>query len=47
MTRVDRRGEPDITGAGVFLTQADAEDAQAQIAPKVADCWVETLPIAI
>ncbi|MEW9530952.1 hypothetical protein [Microbispora sp. NPDC049125] len=47
MTRVDRRGEPDIGGAGVFITEADAEDARAFIAPKVADCWIEPLPIAI
>ncbi|WP_203976653.1 hypothetical protein [Planotetraspora silvatica] len=47
MTRVDRRGVPDISGAGVFLTEADAEDALAYIAPKVVDCWIEPLPIAI
>jgi hypothetical protein len=47
MTRVDLQDEPEVTGAGVFLTRADAEDAQAQLAPKVADCWIETLPIAI
>ncbi|MFE7570664.1 hypothetical protein ACFU76_27505 [Streptomyces sp. NPDC057539] len=47
MTRVNRGDEPDVTGAGVFLTRADAEDAQSTIMPQVADCWIEELPIAI
>lgn len=47
MTRVNRGDEPDVTGAGVFLTRADAEDALATITPRAADCWIEELPIAI
>ncbi|MFI2609114.1 hypothetical protein [Kitasatospora sp. NPDC018619] len=47
MTRVDRRDGADVSGAGVFLTEADAEDARAMIAPEVAACWIETLPIAV
>ncbi|MFE5587003.1 hypothetical protein [Kitasatospora sp. NPDC056531] len=38
---------PDVTGAGVFLTKADAEDAQAVITAKSVDCWIEELPIAL
>ncbi|MEV1170903.1 hypothetical protein [Nonomuraea sp. NPDC049784] len=39
MTRVDRGPHkvPDISGAGVFLTREDAEDAVAQIRPYVVD----------
>lgn len=47
MTRVELHDGPDISGAGVFLTQEDAEDAQAQLAPKVTDCWIEALSIAL
>lgn len=47
MTRIDLRDEPDIAGSGIFLTREDAEDARAQLAPKVTDCWIETLPIAL
>ncbi|MFF4648100.1 hypothetical protein [Streptomyces sp. NPDC001389] len=47
MTRVEPANGPGISGAGVFLTETDAEDARTMIAPKVADCWIETLPIAI
>jgi hypothetical protein len=47
MTRIDLRDGPDISGAGVFLTEADAHDARAQLAPKVADCWIDILPIAL
>jgi hypothetical protein len=35
------------SGTGVFLSRADAEEACARIAPRVPDCWIETLPIAI
>ncbi|MEV0623983.1 hypothetical protein AB0I81_62460 [Nonomuraea sp. NPDC050404] len=49
MTRVDRGLQkiPDISGAGVFLTRQDAEDAVALISPHVAACWIEDVPIAI
>jgi hypothetical protein len=49
MTRVDRGKDriPDISGAGVFVTREDAEDAQTMIASKVVDCWIEQLPIAL
>lgn len=35
------------SGTGVFLSRADAEEACARIAPRVPDCWIETLPIAV
>lgn len=47
MTRIDNPDGRDISGAGVFLTEADAEDARATIAPSVADSWIEEIPIAI
>lgn len=47
MTGRRPRGDDDPTGTGVFLSRADAEEACALIAPKVTDCWIETLPIAI
>jgi hypothetical protein len=47
MTRMIRPEGPDVTGAGVFLTRADAEDARAVITAKSVDCWIEELPIAI
>ncbi|MER7755426.1 hypothetical protein [Kitasatospora sp. NPDC097643] len=47
MTRVIRSDGPDVTGAGVFLTRAEAEDALAAITTKSVDCWIEELPIAI
>ncbi|MFD5575031.1 hypothetical protein [Streptomyces cadmiisoli] len=47
MTRVIRTDGPHVTGAGVFLTKADAEDAQSVIAAKSVDCWIEELPIAL
>ncbi|MFH8382059.1 hypothetical protein ACH4E7_14080 [Kitasatospora sp. NPDC018058] len=47
MTRVDRAGGPGISAAGVFLTEADAEDARPMIAPSVAECWIEIVPIAV
>lgn len=47
MTRIDLRGDPDTSGAGVFLNEEDAEDARAQLAPKVDDCWIQPLPIAL
>lgn len=47
MTGRRPRGDDDPIGTGVFLSRADAEEACAAIAPQVADCWVETLPIAI
>jgi hypothetical protein len=47
MTGRRHRGDDDPAGTGVFLSRADAEEACAAIAPKVTDCWIETLPIAI
>lgn len=47
MTKVDTPSGPKIAGSGVFLTEADAEDARALLAPKVTDCWIETLPISM
>jgi hypothetical protein len=47
MTGRRHRSDDDPTGTGVFLSRADAEEACALIAPKVTDCWIETLPIAI
>lgn len=38
---------PDVTEAGVFLTKADAEDAQSASAAKAVDCRIEELPIAL
>jgi hypothetical protein len=35
------------SGTGVFLSRADAEEACARIAPRVPECWIETLPIAV
>ncbi len=35
------------SGTGVFLSRADAEEACAALAPRVPDCWIETLPIAV
>jgi hypothetical protein len=35
------------SGTAVFLSRADAEEACARIAPRVPDCWIETLPIAV
>ncbi|MET7670191.1 hypothetical protein [Micromonospora luteifusca] len=47
MTDVGHENRPKVSGAGVFLTQEDAEEAQTLLAPKVASCWIETLPVAI
>ncbi|MGR6998742.1 hypothetical protein ACU686_12505 [Yinghuangia aomiensis] len=47
MSRVDRHDGPRISGLGVFLDRGDAEEARARIAPTVAECWVQTLPIAV
>lgn len=47
MTGRHHRSDDDPAGTGVFLSRADAEEACALIAPKVTDCWIETLPIAI
>ncbi|PZV92730.1 hypothetical protein SAMN05443287_108131 [Micromonospora phaseoli] len=47
MTDVDSEDRPKISGAGVFLTRADAEQAQSLLAAKVARCWIETLPVAM
>lgn len=47
MTKVDTPSGPTISGSGVFLTLKDAEDAQALLAPKVTECWIETLPISL
>ncbi|MER6366620.1 hypothetical protein [Kitasatospora sp. NPDC001527] len=47
MTRVLRHDGPHVSGAGVFLTAADAEQARAVIAAKDIECWIEELPIAV
>ncbi|MFB7617106.1 hypothetical protein [Kitasatospora sp. NPDC056181] len=47
MTRVIRPDGPAVTGAGVFLTRADAENALAAITARSVDCWIEELPIAV
>ncbi|MEU8773397.1 hypothetical protein [Streptomyces sp. NPDC048606] len=47
MTRVVHRDGPEVSGAGVFLTRADAEEARGVITAKSVDCWIEELPIAI
>lgn len=47
MTDVGTAAGPKISGAGAFLTEADAEEAHALLAPKVTHCWIETLPIVI
>ena len=47
MTDVGHGTGPKISGAGVFLTRADAEEAQTLLAPKVASCWIEMLPVAV
>ena len=47
MTDVGNENTQEISGAGVFLTRADAEEAQSLLAPKVAACWIETLPVSI
>ncbi|NUW34339.1 hypothetical protein HTZ77_23285 [Nonomuraea sp. SMC257] len=47
MTRAEDRDGSDYSGSGVFLTREDAEEAKAALAPLVADCWIETLPVAI
>ncbi|GIJ28988.1 hypothetical protein Vqi01_41500 [Micromonospora qiuiae] len=46
-TDVGSENGPKISGAGVFLTRADAEEAQSLLAAKVAACWIETLPVAM
>ncbi|WP_341720501.1 hypothetical protein QQG74_12805 [Micromonospora sp. FIMYZ51] len=38
---------PKISGTGVFLTWADAGEAQSLLAAKVAACWIETLSVAM
>ncbi|MQY07261.1 hypothetical protein [Actinomadura macrotermitis] len=48
MTKVTYpKGETESSGAGVFLSRADAEDFKALIQERVTDCWIEQLPIAI
>ncbi|MEV5769091.1 hypothetical protein AB0L34_31665 [Micromonospora sp. NPDC052213] len=32
---------------GVFLTEADAEEARRVIKPDVASCWIEPLPMVL
>jgi hypothetical protein len=44
---MDMSDGPEISGAGVFLTAVDAEDARQQIAPQFSHCWIETLPVAL
>ncbi|MEU7770371.1 hypothetical protein AB0C44_03480 [Micromonospora taraxaci] len=44
---VGQDDRPKISGAGVFLTQEDADEAQTLLAPKVASCWIEMLPVAM
>lgn len=36
-----------IKNLGAFLTQAEAEDAQAWLAARYPDCWIEMVPIAL
>ncbi|WP_327243456.1 hypothetical protein [Streptomyces sp. NBC_01320] len=47
MMRVIRSDGPDVKGAGVFLTRAEAEEAQAVITAKSVECWIAELPIAV
>ncbi|SBT40199.1 hypothetical protein [Micromonospora auratinigra] len=47
MTEVGDGDSPRRSGAGVFLTRADAEEAARLLAPKVTSCWIETLPVAM
>ncbi len=47
MTRMDEPDGPEISGAGVFLTPQDAEDARQQLQPHFTHCWIETLPVAL
>ncbi|MEV0903200.1 hypothetical protein [Actinoplanes sp. NPDC049802] len=47
MVDVGRDVRPHVSGSGVFLTQQDAEAAQAILAPKVKSCWIEVLPIVV
>lgn len=47
MVDVGVDGRPQVSGSGVFLTQRDAEAAQAILAPKVRSCWIEMLPVAL
>jgi hypothetical protein len=43
----DVRPRAQGSGSGVFLTQQDAEAAQAILAPKVRSCWIEMLPVVL
>ncbi|MEJ3742614.1 hypothetical protein WEI85_04870 [Actinomycetes bacterium KLBMP 9797] len=47
MVDVGDDGRPHASGSGVFLTQQDAEAAQAILAPKVRSCWIEMLPVVV
>ena len=47
MARFSDWGGEKVSGVGVFLTEADAEEARALFTPKVDDCWIETLPVAM
>jgi hypothetical protein len=47
MVEVGDDVRPHVSGSGVFLTQQDAEAAQAILAPKVRSCWIEMLPVAV
>jgi hypothetical protein len=43
----DVRPRAQGSGSGVFLTQQDAEAAQAILAPRVRSCWIEMLPVVL
>jgi hypothetical protein len=47
MVDLDDDVRPRVSGSGVFLTQQDAEAAQAILAPKVRSCWIGTLPVVV
>jgi hypothetical protein len=47
MVNVGHEERPRVSGSGVFLTQQDAEAAQAILSPKVKSCWIEMLPIVV
>lgn len=46
MIRLDT-GISDIFPGGVFLSKAEAEEAQGRLAPKAYRCWIEAVPIGV
>ncbi|MEU4336071.1 hypothetical protein AB0F59_15840 [Micromonospora lupini] len=42
---IERDGHRSRHNVGVFLTEADAEEARRLVAPHTATCWIEPLPI--